>query len=69
MCMWFFGGGFCLFRAAPMVYGGSWARGQIGALLAALRHSQAMPDPSLVCDLHHSSQQCQIHNPPSEARD
>ena len=26
-------------------------------------------DPSHVCDLHHSSQQCQILNPLSEARD
>ena len=26
-------------------------------------------DPSLICDLHHSSQQCQILNPLSEARD
>ena len=26
-------------------------------------------DPSLVCDLHHSSRQCQILNPLSEARD
>ena len=29
----------------------------------------AMPDPSHVCDLHHSSWQCQIFNPLSEARD
>ena len=29
----------------------------------------AMPDLSLVCDLHHSSRQCQIPNPPSKARD
>ena len=27
------------------------------------------PDPSWVCDLHHSSQQCWILNPLSEARD
>ena len=26
-------------------------------------------DPNCVCDLHHSSQQCQIPNPPSKARD
>ena len=26
-------------------------------------------DPSHLCDLHHSSQQCRIPNPPSEARD
>ena len=29
----------------------------------------AMWDPSHVCDLHHSSQQRQIPNPLSEARD
>ena len=29
----------------------------------------AMWDPSHVCDLHHSSQQCQILNPLSKARD
>ena len=29
----------------------------------------ATPDPSHVCDLHHSSWQCQIFNPLSEARD
>ena len=29
----------------------------------------ATPDPNIVCDLHHSSQQCQILNPLSEARD
>ena len=29
----------------------------------------AMQDPSLICDLFHSSQQCQILNPLSEAWD
>ena len=28
----------------------------------------AMQDPSHVCDLHHSPQQCQIFNPLSKAR-
>ena len=32
-------------------------------------HATAMPDPSLVCDLHHSSWQCRILNPLSKARD
>ena len=45
---------FCLFRAAPMAYGGSQAGGQIGATAAGL---------------HHSSQQCWIFNPLSKARD
>ena len=29
----------------------------------------AMQDPSCVCNLHHSSRQCQILNPLSKARD
>ena len=29
----------------------------------------AMPDPSQVCNLHHSPQQCQTLNPLSKARD
>ena len=45
---------FCLFRAIPVAYGGSQARGRIGAT---------------VTGLHHSSQQCWILNPLSEARD
>ena len=45
---------FCLFRAATMAYGGSQARGQIGAVAASL---------------HHSSQQHRILSPLSEARD
>ena len=52
---------FCLFRAAPMIYGGSQARGLIRA--------RAMRDPSHFCDLHHSSRQCWILNPLSKARD
>ena len=52
---------FCLFRASPRAYGGSQARGRSGAVV--------MPDPSHICDLHHSSQQRQILNPLSEARD
>ena len=28
----------------------------------------AMQDQSCICDLHHNSQQCQVLNPPSEAR-
>ena len=42
------------FRAAPMAFGGSQARGQTGAVAAGL---------------HHSSQQRQILNLLSEARD
>ena len=37
--------------------------------LPAYTIAMATWDPSCVCDLHHSSQQCQILNPLSEARD
>ena len=52
-----------------MTYGGSQARGLIGAVAPAYATATAMQDPSHVCDLHHSSQQRQIMNPLSEARD
>ena len=45
---------FLSFRAAPMAYGGSQARGRIGAVAGGL---------------HHSSCQHQILNPLREARD
>ena len=37
--------------------------------LPAYTTAAATQDPSGVCDLHHSSQQCQILNAQSEARD
>ena len=37
--------------------------------LPAYATATAMPDPSHICNLHHSSRQCRILNPPSEARD
>ena len=37
--------------------------------LLAYSTATAMRDLSLVCDLHHSSRQCWILNPLSEARD
>ena len=37
--------------------------------LPAYATATAMPDPSCVCNLHHSSRQCRILNPLSEARD
>ena len=37
--------------------------------LLACTTTIAMRDPSQVCDLHHSSRQCWIFNPLSEARD
>ena len=58
-----------LFRAAPVAYGGSQARGGIGAVATGLRHSHS----SLGSELHlrptpHSWQR-QILKPQSEARD
>ena len=37
--------------------------------LSAYTTATATWDPSHICDLHHSSQQCQILNPQSQARD
>ena len=51
-----------------MAYGTSQSRGLIGAIAASLHHSHSSMGPSRVCDLHRSSQQCQILNPMSEAR-
>ena len=51
---------FCLFafsRAAPAAYGGSQARGLIGAIATSPARATATRDPSRVCDLHHSSRQ------------
>ena len=59
----------CLFRAASVAYGGSQARGQIGAVAAACAAVTATRDLSRVLDLHHSSWQVQILNPLSKARD
>ena len=58
-----------LFRTAPTEYGGSQAGGPIRAVAAGLQTATAMQDPSCICDLHHSSQKCQILNPLSGARD
>ena len=62
----------CLFRAVPVAHGGSQARGQIRPTvlqLPAYTTATATRDPSLACDLHHSSQQRQIPDPLSEVRD
>ena len=52
---------FLLFRDTPAAYGGSQAR--------AYTTVTATQDLSHVCDLHHSSWQCRILIPLSEARD
>ena len=60
-----------LFRAAPAAYGGSQARGLIGAVATGLlqSHSNAGSELSRVCDLHHSLQQRRVLNPRREAKD
>ena len=78
--LFFLFGGFCLFvclflvflpfafsRTAPTAYGGSQARNII--IPGAYARATAMPDPSRVYDLHHSSRQRQILNPLSKAKD
>ena len=56
---------FLYLRAVPVACGGSQGRGWIRATAAG--HSNV--DLSRVCALYHSSQQCQIPNPLSQARD
>ena len=65
----FYFGLFAFSRATPVAYGGSQARGLIGAAATGLRQSHTTQDPSRVCNLHHSSRQRQILNPLSKARD
>ena len=57
-----------LFRAAPAAYGVSRLGVRSKLQLPAYAMATAMPDPSCVFDLHHSSQQCQILNPLRETR-
>ena len=54
---------FCLFRALPTAYGGSQARGLIGAIATGLHHSHRTPDLSRVCTYTtaHSSARSLIH--------
>ena len=59
---------FCFFRAAFMAYGGSQARGHIGAAVPAYATDATTRDPSHVCNLYRTSWQCQILNPLNEAR-
>ena len=54
---------FCPFRATPAAYGGSQARGLTEATAVAT------PDPSRVCNLHHSLQQRRILNSLSKVKD
>ena len=52
-----------------MAHGGSQARGRIRAVDASLCHSHSHTGSDHICDLHHSSWQCQILYPLSEVRD
>ena len=60
---------FLLFRPTLSGYGGSQASGHTRATAASLHHSNSNSDLSCICDLQHSSRQCWIFNPLSEARD
>ena len=59
---------FVIFRAAPSAYGGSQARVRLELQLPAST-STATPDPSHVCDLHHSLCQRRILTPLSKTGD
>ena len=54
--------------AAPVAHGGSQAR-ESELQLPTYTTATATPDQSHICDLHRSSQQCQILNPMIETRD
>ena len=60
---------FCLFRAAHAASGSSRVGVGLELQLPAYATDTATQDPSYICDLHHTSQQCWIHNPLSKARD
>ena len=60
---------FLVFRATAMAYGSSWVRIRVKATAAAYATATAMPDPSFICNLHHSLWQRQTFNPLGEARD
>ena len=62
----------CLFGAALAAYD-VWKflglENESELQVPAYTTATAAPDPSRVCDLHHSSQQCQTLKPLSKARD
>ena len=60
---------FWLFRAAPEAYGSSQGGVESELQLLAYTTATATRDPSQICHLHHSSWQCQMADPLSEARD
>ena len=60
---------FCFFRATCVAYGSSRLGVETEQQLPAYTIATATRDPSHICDLHHSSQQCWILNPLSEAKE
>ena len=60
---------FFLFQAASVTSGSSQARGRIGVAAEAYATAMAVLNLSCICDLCHSSQQCWILNPLTEAGD
>ena len=60
---------FFFFRFTPLAYGGSQARIKSELQLPAYTTDTAMRNLSRICNLHHSSRQCQILNLLSEPRD
>ena len=60
---------FLLFRAISGAYGSSQARGRIGVVATGLHHSQSNVGSKPHLRHHHSSEQRQILNPLTEARD
>ena len=59
---------FFFFKAAPTAHGSSWTKVESKLQLLTYSIATAMPYPSFICDLCCSLQQCQIINPPREAR-
>ena len=68
MFLFFFFFSPCFLRVALTAHGGSQARESELEPLAYTTDT-ATPSPICVCNLHHSSGQCQIFHPLSEARD
>ena len=60
---------FFLFKATPVAYEVPRLEVKLELQLLGCTTATAIPDPSCICNLHHSLQQCQILNPLSEARD
>ena len=60
---------FFFFRATLVAYGGSQARGWMGAAAVSLHHSHSIIGSECICNLHHSSHQCWIPSRLSKAID